>query len=878
MKTKGFVTSTKLALFFCILAIATGTARANYTLTLTAQGSGSIAANPTNASYPSGVTVTVTATPNAGWYFANWSGDASGSANPLNVVMNANLAITGTFLELPVYTLALATNGEGAIALNPAGGSYASNSTVTATATPAAGWVFAGWSGGTNTVTNPVSLTLDTNSSLTGTFAELPAITTQPVSVTNAPGSTVSFSAQVAGTAPLVSQWFFSGGPLAGATSPLLTLTDVSTLQAGTYWMVATNDYGSVTSTVVSLVLTNTGGATNVVISPNEASLVAAISQGGWVGLGFNGTVPLTNTIAITNAVILDGHGVAVTLSGGGAVQLFSVAPGASLSITNLTLANGFINGSSAAGGAISNNAGTVTLVGCLLTNNIVQGANDNGMASGGAIYNENGSLCLYNSSFSSNSATPGAPYGYGVATAGGAIYNSNGTVTVVGCDFSGNLVQGLGGGLTCYGGAIFQMSGSLLLINNTFASNQSLGGNQFGEFEGGSPTSGYGGALGINGGNVTADQCQFVNNLAQSGMGDAGSGDALGGAIYSTATLIIESNTFAGNQALASVSPIHGADGQGGAIYNDGLAEINHSALYSNSAQGSAAGAYATENDNGGDGLGGAIFNASLLYATNCTIALNSALAGSGIFETESYPPYTTNGAAIGGGLYNSLNATSILMNVTIASNYCVISGPAYQGTNGFAAGVEIANTNGVLHLHNSLIAYGGTNGNAYGPILDDGFNISSDGSAAFTSGSSYNNTDPQLGPLASYGTTWCMALLSGSPAIDNADPNDFPSTDQRGYFRPVGAGPDIGAYEYGSYAPGSIPSLAIATSAVNATVSFSAIPPGLYYLQSSTNLFNWVNVSTNGPFTEQTNIIQNTSMQGLNQLYFRVLLETNF
>ncbi|MBP0006747.1 MAG: DNRLRE domain-containing protein [Cyanobacteria bacterium SBC] len=37
-----------------------------------------------------------------------------------------------------------------------------------------------------------------------------------------------------------------------------------------------------------------------------------------------------------------------------------------------------------------------------------------------------------------------------------------------------------------------------------------------------------------------------------------------------------------------------------------------------------------------------------------------------------------------------------------------------------------------------------------------------------------------------------------SRSPAIDAANPNDFPATDQRGVPRPQGSGPDIGAYEF--------------------------------------------------------------------------------
>jgi len=172
--------------------LSTGSAFAtNYTLTLYTNGSGTISKNPTNSSYPSGVTVTITATPNAGWYFANWSGDTNSTVNPLNVTMNSNMVVTGNFVAYPNYSVALTTNGQGGIALSPPGGIYLSNTVVTATATPAAGWVFVAWLGTTNTAANPVSLTVNTNISLLGLFAQLPAFDVEPNSVTNQPGSTV---------------------------------------------------------------------------------------------------------------------------------------------------------------------------------------------------------------------------------------------------------------------------------------------------------------------------------------------------------------------------------------------------------------------------------------------------------------------------------------------------------------------------------------------------------------------------------------------------------------------------------------------------------------------------------------------------------------
>ena len=211
--------------------------------------------------------------------------------------------------------------------------------------------------------------------------------------------------------------------------------------------------------------------------------------------------------------------------------------------------------------------------------------------------------------------------------------------------------------------------------------------------------------------------------------------------------------------------------------------------------------------------------------------------------------------------------------MNVTIASNSCVANGAGLQGTNGFSAGAQIANTNGILRLHNSIIAYGGTNGNAWGVITDDGFNISSDGSANFASGSSYNFTDPQLGPIGDYfGPTLCMALLSNSPAIDFGDSSGAPPTDQRWFPRPNGDGVDIGAFEFYEF---SIPQIVVTSTVNNVALAFTAYPPITYRLQASTNLLFWVDIETNGPFASVTNVNRIISQQSWDRRFFRLWLQ---
>ncbi len=74
-----------------------------YALTLATTGSGSVAAVPSQASYAPGASVQITATPAVGWHFQSWSGDASGSTNPLTVTMDANKNVVANFIQ-HIYT------------------------------------------------------------------------------------------------------------------------------------------------------------------------------------------------------------------------------------------------------------------------------------------------------------------------------------------------------------------------------------------------------------------------------------------------------------------------------------------------------------------------------------------------------------------------------------------------------------------------------------------------------------------------------------------------------------------------------------------------------------------------------------------------------
>ena len=76
-----------------------------YTLTTNVNGNGSISKSPNSAEYREGTTVTLTANPDAGWQFKNWSGDLTGSTNPKNIVMNSNKNVTANFAKIPARLL-----------------------------------------------------------------------------------------------------------------------------------------------------------------------------------------------------------------------------------------------------------------------------------------------------------------------------------------------------------------------------------------------------------------------------------------------------------------------------------------------------------------------------------------------------------------------------------------------------------------------------------------------------------------------------------------------------------------------------------------------------------------------------------------------------
>ncbi len=107
------------------------------------------------------------------------------------------------------------------------------------------------------TVSNIAGGVISSNAFLTvNTSPVAPVFISQPASLVVLAGSTASFTASAAGTAPIGYQWNKNGIPIPGATSSTLTLTNVQVADDGSYTLTASNSVGSVTSNPAQLTVT----------------------------------------------------------------------------------------------------------------------------------------------------------------------------------------------------------------------------------------------------------------------------------------------------------------------------------------------------------------------------------------------------------------------------------------------------------------------------------------------------------------------------------------------------------------------------------------------------------------------------------------------
>jgi surface protein len=150
-----------------------------YPLTIEIEGEGTVAEKIIKAGvskdYNSGTIVELTATPNDGWQFEEWTGDLTGNENPKEITIDKAKTVTAVFVKKK-YPLTIEIEGEGTVAekIIKAGVStdYNSGTIVELTATPSDGWQFKEWKGDLTSNSNPAQILINSKKTITGVFVQ----------------------------------------------------------------------------------------------------------------------------------------------------------------------------------------------------------------------------------------------------------------------------------------------------------------------------------------------------------------------------------------------------------------------------------------------------------------------------------------------------------------------------------------------------------------------------------------------------------------------------------------------------------------------------------------------------------------------------------
>jgi uncharacterized repeat protein (TIGR02543 family) len=280
-----------------------------YTLNVTATLGGTTAKNPNLTGYASGAVVQVTATPNTGYTFSGWTGDASGTTNPLSVTMNSDKNIIANFTLIPVVTYSLnVTSNNGVVVKNPNQANYNQGSTVQLSATPNSGYTFTGWSDDASGTTNPLTVTMNSNKNITANFILIPpsTYTLNVIAVNGTVEKNPDQTSYLGGTNVQLTAtpnpgYIFSGwsGNATGTENPLLVQMNSNKNITANFTLIPANTFTlnvtSVNGTVLknpNQVNYNQGTTVQLTATPNTGYTFT-----GWTGDASGTANPLTVTM-----------------------------------------------------------------------------------------------------------------------------------------------------------------------------------------------------------------------------------------------------------------------------------------------------------------------------------------------------------------------------------------------------------------------------------------------------------------------------------------------------------------------------------------------------------------------------------------------------
>jgi len=150
-----------------------------YTLTINFTQGGTVTRNPSQQTYTAGTKVAITANPASGYRFERWvEYPTLGSNAGITATMNNNFTLTPVFTRItppspPIagYTLTVNQAPGGRVSRHPDRTNYAAGTVVVLTATPAHGYTFRYWIGASTSTVKTITLTMNSNMTVTPVFA-----------------------------------------------------------------------------------------------------------------------------------------------------------------------------------------------------------------------------------------------------------------------------------------------------------------------------------------------------------------------------------------------------------------------------------------------------------------------------------------------------------------------------------------------------------------------------------------------------------------------------------------------------------------------------------------------------------------------------------